>query len=146
MEVSELRRAWELDAWRPRPTRRMAHTATTAGLAVLAIPPQLQPVQLLQVKTARKRVIPGHRNIYRRGDADMGIGVSLILAAAGAILIWAVDVEVSGVDLTVVGVILLIVGIVGALLSLVFWSSWGGFGGGYSRDTIVRDRDRVVER
>jgi hypothetical protein len=58
----------------------------------------------------------------------MGIGVSLILAAAGAILIWAVDVEASGVDLTVVGVILLVVGCVGALLSLVFWSSWGGFG------------------
>jgi hypothetical protein len=59
----------------------------------------------------------------------MGIGVSLILAAAGAILIWAVDVSVAGVDLTAVGVILLVVGCVGALLSLVFWSSWGGFGG-----------------
>jgi hypothetical protein len=59
----------------------------------------------------------------------MGIGVSLILAAAGAILIWAVDVTVSGVDLTTVGVILLVVGCVGAVLSLVFWSSWGGFGG-----------------
>jgi len=58
----------------------------------------------------------------------MGIGVSLILAAAGAILIWAVDVEASGVDLTVVGVILLIVGCVGALLSLVVWASGGGFG------------------
>lgn len=29
----------------------------------------------------------------------MGIGVSLILAAAGAILIWPVNAEVSGVDL-----------------------------------------------
>ena len=75
----------------------------------------------------------------------MGISVSLILAAAGAILTWAVTAEASGVDLNTVGVILLIVGIVGVLLSLVFWSSWGGFGG-YSRDTIVRDRDRVVER
>jgi len=58
----------------------------------------------------------------------MGIGASLILAAVGAVLIWAVDAQVSGVDLTTVGVILLIVGIAGALLSLVFWSSWGGFG------------------
>ena len=49
----------------------------------------------------------------------MGIGVSLLLAAAGAILIWAVDASVSGVDLTVVGVILLVVGCVGALLSLI---------------------------
>ena len=68
----------------------------------------------------------------------MGIGVSLILAAAGAILLWAVDVEVSGIDLTVVGAILLIVGIAGAVLSLVFWSSWGGFGGrSDSRTTVV---------
>ena len=75
----------------------------------------------------------------------MGIGVSLILAAAGAVLIWAVDVEASGVDLTTVGVILLIVGIVGAVLSLVFWSSWGGFGATHT-ETVVRDRDHVVER
>ena len=76
----------------------------------------------------------------------MGISLSLILAAAGAILTWAVTADVSGVDINTVGVILLVVGIAGVLLSLVFWSSWGGFGGGYSRDTIVRDRDRVVER
>jgi hypothetical protein len=75
----------------------------------------------------------------------MGIGVSLLLAAAGAILIWAVDAEVSGVDLTTVGVILLIVGAVGAVLSLVFWSSWGGFGSTHT-ETVIRDRDRVVER
>lgn len=75
----------------------------------------------------------------------MGIGVSLILAAAGAVLLWAVDAEVSGIDLQVVGVILLVVGIAGALLSLVFWSSWGGFGATH-RETIVRDRDHVVER
>lgn len=75
----------------------------------------------------------------------MGIGVSLILVAAGAILTWAVSAEVSGVDLQTVGVILMVVGIVGALLSLVFWSSWGGFGS-TRRETIVRDRDHVVER
>ena len=44
----------------------------------------------------------------------MGIGVSLILVAAGAILTWAVSADVSGVDLTTVGVILMVVGIVGA--------------------------------
>jgi hypothetical protein len=74
----------------------------------------------------------------------MGIGVSLILIAVGAILTWAVSADVSGVDLQTVGVILMVVGAVGALLSLVFWSSWGGFG---SRETtIVRDGERVVER
>lgn len=68
----------------------------------------------------------------------MGITVSLLLAAAGAILLWAVNADVSGVDLDTVGVILLIVGIVGAVLSLVFWSSWGGFGG--------RDHTTVIDR
>ena len=70
----------------------------------------------------------------------MGIGVSLILAAAGAILVWAVDASVSGVDLTTVGVILLVVGIAGALLSLAFWSSWGGFGGRSDSHTTVVER------
>jgi hypothetical protein len=70
----------------------------------------------------------------------MGIGVSLILVAAGAILTWAVDASVSGVDITAVGVILMVVGIAGALLSLVFWSSWGGFGAGGGRDTTIVER------
>ena len=56
----------------------------------------------------------------------MGIGISLLLIAGGAVLIWAVDATVSGDDLMTVGWILLIVGAVGTLLSLIFWSSWGG--------------------
>jgi hypothetical protein len=67
----------------------------------------------------------------------MGIGVSLLLIAAGAILIWAVDVTVSGLELTTVGWILLIVGAIGAVLSMMFWSSWGG---------VRRERDEVVYR
>ena len=70
----------------------------------------------------------------------MGIGVSLILAAAGAILLWAVDAEVSGIDISTVGAILLVVGIAGAILSLVFWSSWGGFGGRSEEHTTVVER------
>jgi hypothetical protein len=73
----------------------------------------------------------------------MGIGVSLLLVAAGAILIWAVDVTVSGLELQTIGWILLAVGAVGALLSLIFWSSWGGWGapaeGPGRRRTVVRD-------
>ena len=57
----------------------------------------------------------------------MGIGVSLILIAVGAILTWAVSATASGVDINAVGVILMIVGAVGLLLSLMFWSSWGGY-------------------
>ena len=68
----------------------------------------------------------------------MGISVSLILVAAGAILTWAVSASVSGIDIHTVGVILLVVGIVGILVSLVFWPSWGGFG--------ARREATVVER
>jgi hypothetical protein len=63
----------------------------------------------------------------------MGVGVSILLIAAGAILTWAVTASVSGVSIQTVGVILLIVGILGLVLSMIFWSSWGGFGGGPAR-------------
>jgi hypothetical protein len=68
----------------------------------------------------------------------MGIGASIFLIAVGLILALAVNVESSVVDLVTVGWILVIVGIVGALLSLIFWSSWGGVGG-WRRETVVRD-------
>jgi hypothetical protein len=69
----------------------------------------------------------------------MGLGVSLILIAAGAILAWAVEVSVSGVDLQAVGWVLLVVGIVGILLSMIFWSSWGGVGGMSRRRYVEED-------
>jgi hypothetical protein len=71
----------------------------------------------------------------------MGLGVSLLLIAAGAILAFAVNATVSGVDVQTVGWILLVVGIVGGVLSMIFWSSWAGPGywsgrrrGGYVDD------------
>ena len=75
----------------------------------------------------------------------MGIGVSLVLIAAGAILTWAVNAEVSGLELQTIGIILMVVGAVGGLISLIFWSSWGGVGG-YRRETVVHEGERVVER
>lgn len=71
----------------------------------------------------------------------MGLGVSLILIAAGAILNWGVSAAVSGVDLHAIGWILIAVGALGALLSMIFWSSWGGFGNAPSRrrTTYVED-------
>lgn len=53
----------------------------------------------------------------------MGIGVSVFLVAAGAILYWAVTGDVEGVNLDVVGVILMIVGALGLLWSLLVSSS-----------------------
>ena len=68
----------------------------------------------------------------------MGIGVSLILIAVGAVLAFAVHVSTSGFNVHTVGYILLVVGIVGALISMMFWSTWGGFGG-RRRTTVVED-------
>lgn len=71
----------------------------------------------------------------------MGIGIGLLLAAAGAILAFAVNKQVSGVNVHAVGWILLIIGIVGVALSMIFWSSWAGPGYWTSRrrTTTVED-------
>jgi hypothetical protein len=58
----------------------------------------------------------------------MGITGSLLLGAAGAVLIWAVHATVSGMNIHTIGVILLVVAVIGFVTSLFFWSSWGGFG------------------
>jgi len=68
----------------------------------------------------------------------MGIGVSLVLIAAGAVLAFAVHVTGQGFNVHTIGIILLVVGAIGALLSMIFWSSWGGFG--------RRDETTVIER
>ena len=49
----------------------------------------------------------------------MGIGVSILLIAIGAILLWAVTATVAGVSINTIGVILIIVGAVGLLVSLL---------------------------
>jgi hypothetical protein len=58
----------------------------------------------------------------------VGVVVSLILVAVGAILTWGVEDRSEGVNLDAVGVILMIVGIVGILLTMLFWQSWWGAG------------------
>jgi hypothetical protein len=76
----------------------------------------------------------------------MGLGVSLILIAVGAILTWAVDAHVSGLNVNAVGVILMIVGLIGGLFSLAFWSSWWGPGyfGRYAAAGPTRVHRRVA--
>ena len=66
----------------------------------------------------------------------MGIAVSLILVAVGAILVWGVETDAEGLNVDAVGVILMIVGLVGFLLTLMFWQSWLGRGG-FRRQTYV---------
>lgn len=71
----------------------------------------------------------------------MGIGISLVLLAAGAILKFAVNVSnPSGVDLDTVGVVLMVVGAIGVVVSMLFWSRLG-LGGATRRQTVVEERE-----
>ena len=72
-------------------------------------------------------------------EEKLGLGVSMFLIAIGAILTWAVNATVAGLDITAIGVILMIVGALGLVLSMIFWSSWGGWGN-RRRATVVDDR------
>jgi len=69
----------------------------------------------------------------------MGIVTSMFLIAAGAIMRFAVTVQGHGFNVHTTGVVLMIVGGVGAVLSIAFWASWGGFGH-YHRDTVIAGR------
>jgi hypothetical protein len=72
----------------------------------------------------------------------MGTAASLLMIAAGATMAWAVNTTASGFSIDTVGIILMAVGAAGLVLSIIFWSSWGGFGsharGG--RNTTVIER------
>lgn len=69
----------------------------------------------------------------------MGLGVGIFLTAIGAILAFAVNATVSGLEVKTVGWILMAAGIAGIVLSMIFWSSWGGPGGVRRRTTVVDD-------
>ena len=51
----------------------------------------------------------------------MRLGTAIVLLALGAILTFALRVDVRGVDLQVVGWILMIVGALGIVLELAIW-------------------------
>jgi hypothetical protein len=76
----------------------------------------------------------------------MGIGVGIFLTAIGAILAFAVNVDTNGTGVNVhtIGLILLAVGIFGILLSMFFWSTWGGFGGRRRSTTTTTAGGTVV--
>jgi hypothetical protein len=67
----------------------------------------------------------------------MGIPVSLILVAVGAVLAFAVHQDPNpSVDIDVVGWILMLVGLAGLLISIFLWErlgpgAWGWHRGGY---------------
>src|SRR5690242_9214112 len=53
----------------------------------------------------------------------VGIGGSIFLIAAGAILAWAVHIQAGWLDLRVVGYVLMVAGLFGLILTLWFWSN-----------------------
>jgi len=73
----------------------------------------------------------------------MGVAMSIVMIAVGAVLRFAVSVTTTGFNLHTIGLILIILGIVSLVISIAFWSSWGGFsggGGGYHRQRrVTRD-------
>ena len=75
----------------------------------------------------------------------MGIVVSMLLIAAGAIMRFAVTAEGNGFNVGTAGMVLMVVGIIGAVLSIAFWASWGGFGhrttAAGTGTTVVRERE-----
>ena len=75
----------------------------------------------------------------------MTIGASIFLIAVGAILMYAVDVTVSGLEIQTVGLILMIAGAVGLLIGLFLLASASGRRRDvYDDREVVRERDPVV--
>ena len=77
----------------------------------------------------------------------MGLVVSIVLIAAGAIMRYAVTTQANGWNVNTAGMVLMVVGAIGAVLSILFWASWGGF----TRTRRIDDgravvREREVER
>ena len=69
----------------------------------------------------------------------MGIGTSIFLIALGAILYFAVNVDISGLELATVGLILMIVGVLGLIISLYLMSMASRRGAGDR--PVTRERD-----
>ena len=66
----------------------------------------------------------------------MGIVTSMFLIAVGAVMRFAVTVHGHGFNVHTTGVVLMVVGAVGAVLSIAFWASWGGFGHARRQGTV----------
>jgi hypothetical protein len=78
----------------------------------------------------------------------MGIVVSMLMIAGGAIMRFAVTAEGNGFNVGTAGMVLMVVGIIGAVLSIAYWASWGGFTRpgqpsmvASTTDTVVRQRE-----
>ena len=73
----------------------------------------------------------------------MGIVISMLAITAGAIMRYAVSAQGQGFNVHTTGMVLMVVGVIGAVLSIAFWASWGGFRTG-RRDTAVVSGQRTT--
>ena len=107
-------------------------------------------------------------SVFRDGDAGMewrrgpsgsdeedlsvnrvvGIGTSLVLIAAGAVMAFAVSVQTNGFNVNTVGWILMGVGLLGLIVALIVaMAGTGASGATYvDRGTTVVEREPVRER
>ena len=74
----------------------------------------------------------------------MGVGISIIGFAIGAILRFATTIHSSSFNVHTIGVILMVVGVVGFVISAIYWSTWGGFGGVRHSRRVHRQSDGTV--
>ena len=76
-----------------------------------------------------------------------GVGTSLLLIAAGAIMAFAVSVDTDGFNVNTIGWILMGVGVVGLIVSLIIGTAGAAGPTTYvDRDTTVVEREPVRER
>ena len=68
----------------------------------------------------------------------MGIGVSLILIAIGAVMKWAVTAHVNGFDIQTAGTVVFIVGLAGLALAVLYTFWWGRERHYDGYDTVAR--------
>jgi hypothetical protein len=71
----------------------------------------------------------------------VGIGTSIFLIAVGAILYFAVNVDISGLEVATIGLILMIVGILGLVISLYLMSVASRRGVAPADRPVARERD-----
>jgi len=70
----------------------------------------------------------------------MGIGTSIFMIAVGAILYFAINVDISGLELSTIGLILMILGVVGLVISF-FMMSQASRRGVVTERPVARERD-----
>ncbi len=68
----------------------------------------------------------------------MGVGLGVLLLVVGAILYWAVEVDIPGISDNTLGIILMVVGVIAIVLALVINQQ-------RSRTTVVEER-RDIQR